>query len=379
MSLIWPSAGQDVVSDKPRLHAFVIGVGDYPHLNGGIVGSLALDPLGLSQVTTPRFTAPAIAKWLLRDYKNAQCPLGSLEVLVSPGGQIALPGGGQADAQRATMTNVEQSFAAWQARCSKHADNIALFYFCGHGLHKGEQFLLPEDFGNPRLPKRWKNCINFDGMRVGMRRCPAQTQLFFVDACRETPFGMLTQLTVEGDPLIDGAGVDDTVGCSAAYYATAQGKQAYGPANGVTFFGEAVLSCLNGVAGLNKLGKWIVDSYSLGNALGQVMAQMARRHRLPLTCNPDVTGMARIHEAKAPRVMVSVECTSEAANLAAEIALRRGAVQFLCGPGQPKPMVEEVEAGDWDVDVRFPGGQFPATPPRSYTLMPPVFEGVPVP
>ncbi|MGB7990635.1 MAG: caspase family protein [Candidatus Methylophosphatis roskildensis] len=356
----------------------MIGVGDYPHLNGGI-GPPAADPLGLSQITTPRFTAPAIAKWLLGEYQNPACPLGSVEVLLSPAAQIALPGGGQANTQRATMGNVKQSFAAWQARCSKQADNIAFFYFCGHGLHKGEQFLLPEDFANPALPKRWENCIDFDGMRIGMRKCAAQTQLFLVDACRETPFGMLTQLAIQGDPLIDGADISDTVRCSAAYYATAQGQQAYGPADGITYFGQAALSCLNGVASLNKLGKWVVDSYSLGNALGQVMAQMARRHRLALTCNPDVTGMARIHVAKAPRVVVSVECTSDAANVVADIVLRSGAVQFHSGLGQPKPMVEEVDAGNWDVEVRFPGGQFPAPPPFSYSLMPPVFEGVPVP
>lgn len=378
MSLVWPAAEQDIVADQPRLHAFVIGVGDYPHLNGGI-GPLAVDPLGLSQITTPRFTVPAIVHWLLNEYRNPACPLGSVEMLASPAAQIALPGGGQADVQRATMSKVRQSFVDWQARCAKQADSIALFYFCGHGLHKGEQFLLPEDFGDPALPKRWENCIDFDGMRVGMLKCPAQTQLFFVDACRETPFGMLTQLQIQGDPLIDGAGIGDTVRCSAAYYATAQGQQAYGPADGVTYFGQALLSCLNGVAGLNKLGKWIVDSYSLGNALGQVMAQMARRHRLALTCNPDVTGMARIHEAKAPRVVVCVGCTTEAANTAAEIVLRSGAVQLQSALGQPKPMVEEVDAGNWDVEVRFPGGQFPAAAAVSYSMMPPVFEGVPVP
>jgi hypothetical protein len=378
MSLIWPATEQDIVTDQPRLHAFVLGVGDYPHLNGGI-GPLAADPLGLSQITTPRYTAPAIVDWLLRTYRNPACPLGSVEMLVSPQTQIDLPGGAQTSVVSATMSNIRQAFAAWHSRCNLHADNIAFFYFCGHGLSKGGQFLLPADFGNPALTKRWENCIDFDGLRVGMRSCAAQTQLYFIDACRETPFGLLTQLNVQGDPLIDTASFSDTVRCSAAYYATAQGLKAYGPANGPTYFGQAVLSCLNGVAGMNKQGKWIVDSYSMGNALGQVMAQLARRHNLPLTCHPDVSGMARIHEAQTPRVIAAIECTSEVANIAAEIELKNGAVQIQSGLGQARPLIEEVDAGDWNITIRFPGGQFPSPLVQRYILMPPVFEGVPVP
>jgi len=352
-------------------------VGDYPHLNGG-AGSPALDPLGLTQVTTPRFTAPVIADWLMSGYSNPACPLGSLEVLVSPTAKIPLPGGGSAKAHPATMTEIKRAFATWEKRCSTQPDNIAFFYFCGHGLLKTEQFLLPEDFGDPGLPNQWENCIDFDGMRLGMRRCKAQTQIFFVDACRETPFGMLTQTNVSGDELIS-ASITDTVTCSAVYYATTQGRQAYGPDNDVTYFGQAVLCCLKGVAGLNKGGKWVVDTYSLGNGLGQVMAQLKRRHKLPLACNPNVSGMAHIHEAATPRVIAAVECSSQAANKVSEIILSRGATLIQSLVGQAKPIIEEVDAGDWLIEVRFPGGQFPGSPPQQHTFLPPVFEGVPVP
>ncbi len=377
MSLIWPDSEANVVTNQARLHAFVIGVADYPHLNGGS-GPMANDPLGLTQVTTPQHTAPAMAEWLMNGHSNPACQLGSLEMLVSPAVQIPVPAGGKAPADPAKMAEIKRSFAKWEKRCSSHADNIAFFYFCGHGLNKTDQFLLPEDFGDPALPNEWANCINFDWMRVGMRKCKAQTQIFFVDACRETPFGMLTQVNVGGDGLIS-ASITDTVACSAAYYATTQGRQAYGPDNDVTYFGQAVLCCLKGVGGLKKGPKWVVDTYSLGNALGQVMAQLARRHALPLTCNPDVGGMARIHEPAAARVVAAVECSSPAANNVAEIILSRGATLIQSLLGQNKPIIEEVEAGDWTIDVRFPGGQYPVFPPQQYTFVPPVFEGVPVP
>ncbi len=374
MSLVWPASEAQVQLGQPQLHAFIVGVGSYTHLGGG-PGPLAADPLGLSQLTTPLHTAPAIANWLLTSYKNADCPLGSVEMLLSPSGQQTLPGGTTIEPEAATMVNLKQAFARWVTRCGTQADNVAFFYFCGHGLSKGAQFLLPEDFANPQVPNRWENCVDFDGMRVGMRSIAAQKQLFFVDACRETPFGLLTQLNVRGDALID-AGVFDSVKCSAAYYATAEGKQAFGKSDDVSYFGKAVLSCLNGVASLMKKDKWVVDSFQLGSALGQVMEQYAKRYRLPLTCNPNVTGMALIHEVAGPKVLVSVECTSAEANAVAEVFMVKGTTTLESAIGEPKPLLDEVEPGDWSVGVRFPGGQFDAAPARTYTLMPPLFEGV---
>jgi hypothetical protein len=169
------------------------------------------------------------------------------------------------------------------------------------------------------------------------------------------------------------------VPCSAAYYATTEGRQAYGPDNGPTYFSQALLSCLNGVATLRKNGKWVVDTYSLGNALGQTMAQYARRFKLPLSCNPDPGGLAVIHEAAAPRVVVAIECSSEQANAVADIRVANGADVLHSPPGNAKPIVEDVAAGNWTVAVTFPGGQFAAPTPEQHLFMPPVFEGVPVP
>lgn len=375
MSLIWPATEAQIVTNAPRLHAFVVAVADYPHLNGG-AGPLALQPLGLSQVTTPRYTGLAIADWLLTRYQNPACPLGSVEMLLSPTEPVPSRNG-PVVAEAATMAKIEAAFMRWKNRCSGDPGNIAWFYFCGHGVSKDAQYLLPGDYGDPGI-FQWKNNIDFDGLRVGMRSCAAQTQIFFVDACRETPLALLTQLNVRGNALTD-AGFADSVNCSAAYYATTPGRQAYGPDNGVTYFGQALLSCLNGVGAIKKGPNWVVDTYSLGNALGQTMVQLARRHRQPLSCNPDPSGMGRINHVLGPRVIAAVSCTSEAANGVADISIRRGATALHSAPGQPKPFIEEVDAGDWTIAVTFPGNQFASRPPEGYTFIPPVFEGVEVP
>jgi len=169
------------------------------------------------------------------------------------------------------------------------------------------------------------------------------------------------------------------VPCSAAYYATTEGRQAYGPDNGPTYFSQALTCCLNGVAAINKYGNWMVDTYSLGNALGQTMAQYARRYQLPLSCQPDTGGMSAIHQAAAPRVIVAIECSSSQANDVADIRLANGMEQLHSPPGTAKPLIGEVPAGNWTIAVTFPGGQYASPPPQPLVLMPPVFEGVPVP
>ena len=377
MSLIWPDDAAHIVTDQPRLHALVVGVGEYPHLNGG-AGPLAADPLGLSQVTTPPVTARAIAQWLLASYANNACPLGSVELLLSPDEPFKQPDKQEKPVERARMDAIDKAFNRWVKGCSANQNNTAFLYFCGHGLSKGAQFVLPEDFGDPAWADPWKNCIDFDGLRVGMRSCKAQTQLFFVDACRETPFGTLDQSNVSGQALIK-AKFSDSVSCSAAYHAAMEGQQAFGPQNDVTYFGQAVMKCLNGAGTINSNGQWVVDTFSLSNALGQMMLHLGRRNSLPLNCNPNVSGMARIHEPPSPYVIASIGCSTPAANSAAEIIMKRGVDIRQSPVGQEKPMLEEVPPGDWEIDVLFPEGQFPAPGSKIYTLMPPIFTGVPVP
>lgn len=378
MSLLLPGTEAAIVTDQPRLHALVIGVADYPHLLGGDPQKPAQDALNLGQITTPRHTALAIAKWLMSDYKNPTKPLGSLELVLSPSEKVANGAGAPVQVEAATFDNIERAFNAWVKRCSAHPDNVAFFYFCGHGLHKDEQFLLPEDFGNPVVANKWRNCINFDATRVGMRSCRAQTQLFFVDACRETPFGMLDQVNVQGQVLAS-AKVGDNVKCSAAYYATTPGKQAFGPDDDITYFGRAVKKCLDGLASVSSMNKWVVTTYSLAKSLGEVMEHYADVYGEPLDCNPDVSGQGIVNVPGVASVIASIGCTSQQANNAAEIELRKNGVSHKAAVHDAKPLIKEVEPGDWEVLVTFPGGGYPALPPIKCVLMPAVFEGVDAP
>lgn len=378
MTLYAPATERDIPHGTPSLHAFIIGVAHYPHLPGG-GGSQARNPLQLTQVTTPQYTAAAVAEWFARSYHNPQVPLGSIELLISPAKNSPRTATQKVPVtEPATMAQIKKSFKAWKARAQGHRDNIAIFYFCGHGVLKVNHFLLPSDFGDPVEPNAWENCIDFDAMRVGMRSCEAQTQLFFVDACRETPPDLLTEIP-KGQQLISSDESDD-VRAFAVYNAAAEKHQAFGPADGPTYFSQAVLAALRIGAEGRGGHSYVVDTFSLGNAIGKVMKAYARRYNEKLTCNPSPSGeIADIHHTHNASVLAVIGCNSYPANKAAEIVLTNETNEVRSAVGEAKPMYEIVEAGEWNIEVRFPNGQFPDQRLASQQLRPLIFEGVNVP
>ena len=85
-----------------------------------------------------------------------------------------------------------------------HIRRISLFSISPVMVNTVRQFLLAADFGNPANPDFWENCIDFSGMRSGMHKNAADTQLFFIDACRERLIDALIQLNPHGKPLCSG-------------------------------------------------------------------------------------------------------------------------------------------------------------------------------
>jgi len=373
MTLLWQDTRQPIDPMKAQIHAFIIGVGDYPHLSGGS-GHAAVANFGLQQLTTTRITAEEIATWLISNRSSLALPLGTVEVLMSPAGTLSDGQGNSVSIDAATMQNIEDAFNNdWWPRCNAQKDNIALFYFAGHGLNTLSQYLLPSDFGDPKFPNLWANCIDFDGLRVGMKANAADTQLFFVDACREKPIDALAQLNPSGKQLCS-SNIFDQVSATAAYFAAADGQQAYGPANDKTYFAEALLESLEGAGAINRGGQWKVDTFSLGNSLAQIMASLAKAHRQPLTCNPDVQGVpASICTVTAGLVRASIGCQSSLANSQADIQLQRFAKQVHSPPGDPRPWTGRLDAGDWSINIGF---QNFAPVAVTDTLMPPVYDRV---
>ncbi len=378
MSLYWPAQEGDVVLDKPRLHVFIVGVAHYPHLPGGGAAPAA-NPLQLGQVTTPQYTAARMAEWFEKEYRNPGVPLGSIELLISrskhPPATATQP---VMAADPATLANIRASFKRWQQRAASDAGNIAVFYFCGHGVRKVNHFLLAEDWGDPALEEAWANTIDFDGMRIGMRKCRARTQLFFVDACQETNQSLLKEIPT-GERFIS-SDESTEVPSYAVYNASADKQQAFGPPDGPTYFSQALIDAFRIGAEHQAQGSWIVDTYSLSNAIGKVMKQLRKRYGYALSCRPEPSGEpVTLHHADVGSVLVVVGCSTPQADTCAEIVISNGHVVKTSPLGQRKPMYEVVQEGDWAIDVNFPQGQFRGKRFDRVRLIPPIFEGVQAP
>lgn len=372
MTLLWPKDEQQIDLSAGKLHALIIGVGDYPHMSGG-GGNPAVANFGLQQLTTTPITARAISRWLLKNRPQLATTLGSVEVLMSPAQTINDDRGNPTVIELAKMSEIETAFKKWWSRCNRRPDNVAMFYFAGHGLSTASHYLLPSDFGDPANPDLWRNCLDFTSMRIGMRANAADTQLFFVDACRETPIDALAQRNPSGDGLCS-SGIFDDVDTSAAYFSAVDGKLAYGPDDDKTFFAQALIESLDGTGANNNGGVWTVDTFSLSNSIGKVLEMIKEATGHPLKCNPDVSGTPKaICYPPSGKVKTSIGCLTPQANTESVIKLERNGVRHESPQGDPRPWLERVDAGEWKIDFQF---QTQASISFKDTLMPPTYVRV---
>ena len=357
MTLYWPTDPNLIDLTGPRLHALIIGVGDYPHLLQGAPNAFKTN-FGLQQLTTTVHTAKRIAKWLATEYKNDDVPLGSIELFLSPAQEIERPDGSKVKIDDATMANVKAVFRPeWlHKRCMVQPGGITWFYFAGHGLTEGTgHYLLLSDFSDPAQNK-WDNCVDFTMTRKGMGKVDA-TQLFFVDACRETPIEILTQANPPtGVRLADDAQMFEHPDSEGTYYAAAEGRLAYGPDDDITYFATALIESLEGAAARNnKKGAFTVDTYSLSDAIGRIVNKLAEKLSRALIPAPHATGgVASIHMAKAPHACTTITFVSDQAEKESAIKLQLGgAAPIQSAAGEARPWFGRLTPGKWAVEVTF--------------------------
>lgn len=373
MSVIFPADETSVVLGQGRLHALIIGVGEYDHLGLGVPKPSHLLS-GLKPLTVTEPAARRLAAWLENKYTNPNCPLGSIELLLAPAGDYAREDGSKVAVEKADMANIEAATNRWFRRCDSSKDNIAFFYFVGHGIStvKGS-YLLPADFGNPDIADDWRNCIDGSGLRSGMFKCNAQHQYYFFDACRDAPVDALTQRNPHGASLIGGADLSDTVELSADYSAASDGRQAFGRDGGETFFCEALIMCLDGMGASRLAGgrNWRVDAATLSRGLVSVIQAIAARENLPLSCECRMQKPEPLHFPPNGLVMVKVGCKSEDMNNEADITLMQDTGIKMSPPGDPRPWIQPAVAGNVDIRVKF--SNFP-TEGINELIDPPVYD-----
>lgn len=134
-------------------HVLIVGVGEYPCLLGGDSVRLLDKPMGLGQLSSPPLSAVALADWFIGrqtlgpevdepvGFHNPNAPLASVEMLVSPGLSYQCRDCTNVAVEPTTRDNIDCSYGAWVERAKSHAGNIAVFYFCGHGIAGSSDYI----------------------------------------------------------------------------------------------------------------------------------------------------------------------------------------------------------------------------------------------
>ena len=125
-------------------------------------------------------------------FHNPGAPLATVEMLLSPEQTYTLPDGTQIPVKASTRANIAQSFTRWKECAAAHDENIAVFYFCGHGKTGANDYLLPSDFGAVNRGNPWADAIDITETARALRRLASGPLYFFIDACRQASRDVLS-------------------------------------------------------------------------------------------------------------------------------------------------------------------------------------------
>ncbi len=352
-------------------HALVIGISSYLHLADGDDPTPVGESFNIEQLSSAARSASEFAGWLVREYRHPNKPLKSLRVLLSPSpGEMLdsdvrnlLP-----DAYAATRAAVERELAGFRNACNAHRENVAMVYIAGHGvqLTKHGSVVLLHDFGAAAHLNQLQGAIDMAGVHAGMNHPnTAQTQFWFVDACRQKPSVARRFETMTGALALDEpTGVAEV---SPLFLAATTGRAAYGKPGGVSLFNEALMWALRdgGAAeGPNKdQDNWHVSVTRLIKVLPKKVKELANQYQEEQPV--DVAG--RVQDAvvhsydQPPKVDLHIGLSPAAARDVSRGTLARDAQEVIVADFTGWPLARPVDAGLYllrvDADMPFRGAQ----------------------
>ncbi|MBB6600332.1 caspase family protein [Luteimonas sp. MC1825] len=302
-------------SNEPGTHAIVIGVGDYPCLKGGSNPNPFAHHMNMGQLSSPVKSVEQMTEWIRHQMDNNEKPLRSLGVLCSAPDplQMTQENGNVVNIERASLANVENAIVAWKNRADRHEGNIAMFYFCGHGLSfsDSEMSLLMEDFGsNEHSPMR--HAVDLDKLKIGLgQHCKALNQIFFIDACRNTPTpDFLDQYgnSSSGEQIIAGGVARNTRDkIRAVFYATSLGAAAYGQKGRSSLFTQGLLRAFKGSASRGVGNGWEIVIEAIAEAVNKCVQSLSYEGALQYCQSREANKPLTLHRLQGkPEVVVKV-------------------------------------------------------------------------
>lgn len=342
-------------------HAIVIGVGDYPHLVGGSSRRRTEDHEGMEQLTSPPISARKFASWLIKSFEHPEKPLASVSLLLSERKPKPFVNPRTKKSWNVALANIENVLNAlvdWKDRGNLSPKNLLLFFFCGHGLASGDSMSLPlADYGADELPGL-DRALDFRRFILGMNRCRASEQCFFVDACRTESETLKYAEGAAGRFPIQPGPRDpsfDTL-YAPVFYSTTKGYKAYALTNEPSIYTKALLDSLQDFGAEDSTGDWRVGTAKLLEAVGHLMSRRFLEQLAPPTGNGIVNiQLNRLKEP--PQALVYVKTDPPAALRKITIECRRDGSPvvptWIDDPSETE-LVLQLPAGFYDFTATFP-------------------------
>ncbi len=285
-SLVFLNNAQDPAD--PGTHVIIIGVGKYTYGKGANVSPVGGD---LIQLTSPSISARAMADWFISSFQNEAKPLASVSLLVSEENPTAYqpprPSGvSVVTPPAATLHNVKKAAGEWAKRVGTNQDNLAVFYFCGHGASLGQQAaLLLDDFGEPGA--EFDGAIDLDVLRGTMRNSSAIQQVYLLDCCRTEADDFYRNEASIGSRIVSVASFQrgHTIPPQQfVLFPTIDGETAFGIKDNISAFTSSIIDAISFAAADGSTGTWCTTTGSLLNTVDQLVqyrvpASLVRRSK----------------------------------------------------------------------------------------------------
>lgn len=352
----------EIEIDEPATHVIVIGVGDYPHLLNGSGDQLVEEECEkMGQLTSPPHSARKFANWLIKDSANQLVkPLSSVELLISDANNNMYTHPKTKKSikiDRANKENTTNAIFEWVNRAKRHQggheqSDLVIFYFCGHGLNTGGQWvLLLDDYGKNHRAK-FSGAFDFNLFYHGMDQCDARLQLFFVDACR-TFSDELLNLSSGVDPIIEGKKEFKFPRRYAPVYsASLPGSAAWGRKNKPAYFTEALIQSLRGAGSVKSKGKWIVYADTLNRGISYNLRRKSKRNQVTQV-DKLIDGLQLIKIQGQPIIPVAIGCEPKEANAKATLTLSNNSGYKNSCSKITTAWDVEIPAGDYEFRATF--------------------------
>ncbi len=358
-----PSLIPEKLTD-PGTHVLVIGVSAYRHFDDGPDPTHAGELLGMGQLGSAARSASEFAAWMLQEYTNQAKPLSSLRVLLSPSdGEAVQPDIDALGPSPATLANVTAELIAFRATCDTSTDNVAVVFVAGHGvqLTNTGAIVLLHDCGGAGLPGLLSGAIDVAGVHDAFDHPgTAQTQFWFVDACRQKPGVARRFETLAGALVLDQPG--GAARSTPMFLSASTGEQAFARVGGISLFTEALLGGLRGgIAQTPDPGisqRWHVSVLELVRRLRGRVEALAVVEGVEQSVDPaGRLNEALFHEYGAPPdVDVTVSLQPEAATHGSAGSLRHGKLGFVLENATEWPMQGRFVAGFYELSIKPAAG-----------------------